>query len=128
LPIASAERGDQRRHISIPFYPTEALDGFEHAGGDPAQHHLPTPPALDVALHVTRATEQTLGGVRGGQRAAQSRGEIQRQDGEGFIEAFPEALGRTRMLGLPHRLPAAQRRSDHILTIHHGSKRFPSAR
>ena len=41
----------------------EAFDGFQYPRGDPAQHHLAAPPALDVALDVSGATEQALGGI-----------------------------------------------------------------
>jgi hypothetical protein len=48
LTITSAQGVDQRRHVSIPLQTTKALDGLKDARGDPAQHHLAAPPALDV--------------------------------------------------------------------------------
>ena len=75
--LADRVREARRRagHVSIPLQPTEAFDGFEDARGDPAQHHLPAAPALDVALHVSGAADETLGGVGRGQRALQARRE-----------------------------------------------------
>jgi hypothetical protein len=54
--------GDEHRHVSITLHAAEALDSLQNAGGDPPQHHLPAAPPLNVALHVSRATEETLGG------------------------------------------------------------------
>ena len=76
LSVACTQRSDEHRHVSISLHPTEALHGLQDAGGDPPQHHLPAAPALDVALHVTRTTEQTLRSVGGRQKsgAAAQRG------------------------------------------------------
>jgi hypothetical protein len=79
---------------------TESLHGFEDTGGDPAEHHLPSAPALHVPFDVPRAAEETLRRVGGGQRATQSGGEIEAQDGEGFFQAFPDARRGTGILGL----------------------------
>jgi hypothetical protein len=67
LLIAGAKDGDQSRHIPASCQPTEPFHGFEDTGRDPAQHHLPAAPPLHIPLHVTRATEQALGGIRRGQ-------------------------------------------------------------
>ena len=62
---ARTKRSDEPGHIGMPRQPPEAFDGFEHARGDPAQHHLPSAPALHIPLHVASTTQQTLGGVLG---------------------------------------------------------------
>lgn len=100
MPIASPEGRDEHRHVSIPFQSAETFHGFEDPSRDPPQHHLTTAPPLDVALHVTRAAEQTLRGVGGGQGPAKSRGEFQREHRERFVESFTHALGGTGILGL----------------------------
>src|SRR5215217_6985395 len=58
--IAGTKRGDESGHIGMTFQTTEAFDGFEHARGDPPQHHLPSTPALHIPLHVSSATQQAL--------------------------------------------------------------------
>jgi len=49
---------------AVAFQSTEALDGFEDAGGVPAYHYLPVAPALDAMLHMARAADETLGRIR----------------------------------------------------------------
>ena len=46
--VAGTKRGDESRHVGMPLQTPEALDGFEHACGDPSQHHLPATPALHL--------------------------------------------------------------------------------
>jgi hypothetical protein len=100
LPLRSrAERGDERRHASMSFQAAEVFHGFEDTGRDPVQHHLSAAPAPDVPLHMTCATEQTLGGVRRRQRAAQARREVQREDGQRLVETFADALRRAGIFG-----------------------------
>lgn len=106
LLIASTECGDEHRHVSLPLRSTEALDGLQDAGRDPAQHLPPAPP-LDFALHVTDATEKTLSGVGRGQGSAQTGREVQREDGERLVEPFAHALGRAgRRAGTKESKPA----------------------
>jgi len=100
LAVSCTERGNERRHASIPFQSTEAFDGFEDTGGDPPEHHLPSSPALDVALHVTRAAEETLRGVGGRQGSPQTSRQVQCEHRQRFVESFAHALGRAGMLGL----------------------------
>src|SRR5262249_6446871 len=98
LAVSCTERGDERRNVSIPFQATEAFDGFEDTGGDPPEHHLPSTPALDVALHVTGAAEETLCRVGGRQGSPQASRQVQREDGERLVESFADALGRAGMV------------------------------
>src|SRR3954453_19396385 len=42
------ERGAQLGQVQVAVDPAELLACFDHAGGAPAQRHLPVPPALDV--------------------------------------------------------------------------------
>src|SRR3954467_2156367 len=42
------ERGAQLRQVQVAVDAAELLAGLEHAGGAPAQRHLPVAPALDV--------------------------------------------------------------------------------
>ena len=93
------EGGDERRHIFTSFDPTEPLRGFEHAGGHPAEDHRPPTPAFHVGLQMARATEQTLDGVRGGERSLETFRQPQAQDGQSVVEAFADARGRTRVVG-----------------------------
>ena len=100
LTIARTKRGDEPGHVSISLQSSEALHGFEDARRHPPKHHLSAAPALDVALNVPRATEQTLRRVGGRQRAPQPDGQIEGEHGEGFLQAFTDALGGAGMLGV----------------------------
>ena len=48
--ISGAEGRDELRHIRMSLQAPEPFGCFEHTRGDPAQHHLAAPPALDVRL------------------------------------------------------------------------------
>jgi hypothetical protein len=65
--IACTKGGDESGHVGMTLQSPEAFDGFEHARSDLAQHHLTSTPALHIPLHVARATEQALGGIRRGE-------------------------------------------------------------
>ena len=98
--VTRPEGGDERRHILTSFDPAEPLRGFEHAGGHPPQHHRPTAPAFYIALHMARAAEQTLDGVRGGERSLEAFRQAQAEHGQRLVEAFSDARGRTRLVGV----------------------------
>ena len=51
-------------------------------------------------LHVARATEQTLSGIGRGERSLQARGELQREDGQRFLEPFTHTAGGAGILVL----------------------------
>jgi hypothetical protein len=107
LPIAGTECSDERRHVSISLQSTEAFDGLQDARRHPAQHHLSAAPALDVALHMTRATEETFGGVRRGQRSTQTRREVQqRHHVEGIERRTCQAASCAVVLATKRRLTA----------------------
>jgi hypothetical protein len=57
----------------------------------------PTAPPLDVPLHMARAADQTLDRVGRGERLTEAIGEAEREDGEGFVEAFTHAHRGTRI-------------------------------
>ena len=88
-----------RRAAAYPHVPSGAgtLCCFEHTRGDPAQHHLATPPALDVAFDVAGPADEALGGVGGGQRALETGSEAEREHGHGLFEPFPHTGRRARM-------------------------------
>jgi hypothetical protein len=100
LTVTRAQGGDQGRHVSISLQTTETLHGFEDAGGDPTKHHLSSAPAFDVSLHHACAANETLDGVSRRQRTTQARRQVQREDGERFLEAFADAFGGAGILGL----------------------------
>ena len=82
----------------MPLQTPEALDGLEHTCSDPSQHHLPATPALHIPLHVPGATQQTLGGIRGGEGSLEPRGELEGDDRQCFFEPFADAASGTRIL------------------------------
>jgi hypothetical protein len=56
----SVERSNQLRHLIMALDAAEGSFGVEHAGGGPAQHHLPVPPAGEVAVGGTRDGDHRL--------------------------------------------------------------------
>ena len=96
--IAGTKCRDESGHVGLPLQTPEALDGFEHARRDPAQHHLPATPALYIPLHVSGATQQTLGGIGRPQRSLEARREVEAEDRQRLGEPFVDAAGGTRML------------------------------
>ena len=73
---------------------------FEHPGGHPAQHHRPAAPAFHMALHMARSAEETLDGVRGGERSLETLRQTQAEHGQRLVEPFPHARGRTRVVSV----------------------------
>ena len=100
LLIARTQGRDQFRHFVVTFQATEAFDSFEDAGGDPAYHHLPVAPALDVPLHRTGATDETLCSIGRAQRSTQRRRQTKTDDRQRFIESFTQTFGGAGMIGL----------------------------
>src|SRR5262249_38901088 len=100
LLVTCTKSRDEHRHVSISLHASKALHCLQHTRRDPPQHHLSVAPAFDITLHVTRATDETLGGVRRRERAAQAGREFQREHGERLVEAFAHALGGAWILGL----------------------------
>ena len=96
--ISGAEGGDELRHIRASLQALEPRGGFEDAGGDPAQHHLATPPALHVAFDVAGPADEAFGGVGGGQRALETGREAEREHGHRLLEPFPHTGRRAGML------------------------------
>ena len=82
------------------FQATEAVDGFKDAGGDPAYHHLAVAPALDVPLHRTGATDETLCSIARAQWSTQRRRQTKTDDRQRFIESFTQTFGGAGMIGL----------------------------
>ena len=70
--ISGAEGRDEQRHIRMSLQAPEPFGCFEDTRGDPAQHHLATQPALDVAFDGAGSAAEALGGVGGGQRALET--------------------------------------------------------
>ena len=95
--ISGAEGRDELRHIRMSLQAPEPFGCFEHTRGDPAQHHLAAPPALDVAFDVAGPADEALGGVGGGQRALETGSETEREHGHGLFEPFPHTGRRARM-------------------------------
>ena len=52
-----------------------------------------------MPFHVTSTADQTLGRVGARERPPQAVGQIEPEHRERFVEAFPDALGRTGMIG-----------------------------
>ena len=96
--VAGTKRGDESRHVGMPLQTPEGLDGFEHACGDPSQHHLPATPALHLPLHVSGATQQTLGGIRCGEGSLEPRGELEGDDRQRLLAPFADTAGGARIL------------------------------
>ena len=108
--VARSEGRDEGRHIFAPFHPTEPLRRFEHPGGHPAQHHRPTAPTLHIPFHMAGAAEQTLNGIRGGERSLEALRQPQAEHGQGVVESFPHAGGCTRVVGSKRRARSCSRR------------------
>ena len=87
------EGGAQDGKLPVSLEPSEALGGFEHAGGDPAQRHLRVPPALHVARDASDRAHHVLGDVGAGERAAQLGRQLQPNDGEDFVDPLQDAGG-----------------------------------
>ncbi len=56
----AVEGGPQSGQVQVAVDAAELLAGFDHAGGAPAQRHLPVPPAFDVAGVVTADRDHRL--------------------------------------------------------------------
>ena len=101
--ISGAEGRDELRHIRMSLQAPEPFGCFEHTRGDPAQHHLAAPPALDVAFDVAGPADEALGGVGGGQRALETGSEAEREHGRcggrGHPRLHPEAGSRREETG-----------------------------
>ena len=88
-----------RAYLDI-LAPGEPLRRFAHPGGHPAQHHRPAAPAFHRALHVARSAEETLDGVRGGERSLETLRQTQAEHGQRLVEPLPR--GRTRVVEMLH--------------------------
>ncbi|CCG02442.1 Putative helicase (fragment) [Blastococcus saxobsidens DD2] len=91
------ERGAQLRQVQVAVDPAELLAGLDHAGGAPAQGHLPVPPALDVAGVITTDGDHRLDRVGRAQRAGQRGRHPQAQHGQRLVQAFAQAGSRARV-------------------------------
>ena len=69
-------------------------------GGHPAQHHRSAAPAFHMPLHMARTAEQTLDGVRGGERSLETLRQTHAEHGQRLVEPFPHARGRTRVVSV----------------------------
>src|SRR5439155_5164860 len=81
-----------------PSQTPKSFRGLEHSSGNPTHGHRAVAPAFDVVLHVARSTHETLDRIRRGQRETKSFREAEAEDGQRFIEPFPNALRSTRPL------------------------------
>src|SRR4051794_29522476 len=89
------ERGAQLGQVQVTVDPTELLAGLDHAGGAPAQRHLPVAPALDVGRVGPADGDHALDRVGRAQGAGQRRRHFQAQHGEGLGESLAQAASRT---------------------------------
>ena len=97
--ISGAECRDQLRHSSMSLQVPEPRGSVaDDAGGDSAQHHLATPPALHVAFDVAGPADEALGGVGRGQRALKTRRAATRQHGHRLLKPFAHTGRRAGML------------------------------
>ena len=53
-----------------------------------------------MALHVARSAEETLDGVRGGERSLETLRQTHAEHGQRLVEPFPHARGRTRVVSV----------------------------
>ena len=96
-----ARRAATRAGISLhPFTRRNPFAASRTPAAHPAQHHRPPLPAFHVALYMARATEQTLDGVRRGERSLETFRQPQAEHGQGVVESFADARGRTRVVGV----------------------------
>ena len=75
----------------------ELFAGLDHAGGAPAQRHLPVAPAFDVGGVLAAHGDHRLDAVRRAQRTRQRGRHTQAQHGERLVEALTQAGRRTGM-------------------------------
>jgi hypothetical protein len=100
LLIASAKAGQELRHILVAFQSAEGLHRFENGGGGPSQRHLASAPPFDVPLYMPRAADQAFDRIGRRERLPEAIRQAEREDGEGFVEAFTHARGGTGILVL----------------------------
>jgi hypothetical protein len=65
------QRGAQRPQVQVAVDTAELLARLDHAGGAPAQRHLPIAPALDVRAAIT--TNADLDSMALGERGVRAR-------------------------------------------------------
>src|SRR4029453_2485963 len=78
IPLGGCDSSDglvegdaQRRQVQMAIDAAELLGCLAHAGGDPAQHHLPVLPAPDVDGMVAADLDHRLDGVGAAQRSSE---------------------------------------------------------
>ena len=77
--------------------------GVEHAGGGPAQHHLPVAPAGEVTVRGSGDGDHRFDRVGAGQRLRGGAGDAEAGDGEQLRQTLPQGGGRAGVLALQRR-------------------------
>ena len=90
MPLQS---GAQAGQVEVSVDTAELLAGFDHAGGAPAQCHLPIAPAFDVARVVSADRDHRLHCVRAAQGPGQGGRHPESEHGQGFGHPLTEAGG-----------------------------------
>jgi len=98
----------QGAHLAAATQLAHARGRVADRAGHPAQHHLAIAPTLDVATVVRHRAVQVLDRVGRAQRAVQRAGDAQRLGRQRLFQAFAQAGGGARMLGLQGRRQAAE--------------------
>ena len=79
--------------MEVAVDPAELLAGFDHAGGAPAQRHLPVAPVFDVAGVVAADGDHRLDRVGGAQGPGEGGWYAEAEHGQGFGHSFAQAGG-----------------------------------
>src|SRR5215204_6880920 len=89
----SLEGGDELGHLLVTLDAAEGSFGVEHAGGGPAQHHLPVAPTGYVAVGGSGDGDHRLDGVAGSEGPGEASVEAQSGDGKHLLQPFTQRRG-----------------------------------
>ena len=92
--------GLEHRQMLVGLEAPEALLGFQHARGSPAQSHLCIPPALHIPANLANDAVHALDDVGAGQRTAQIRRQAKPVHGQDLIQTLEDRLRDARGLTL----------------------------
>lgn len=89
----SVESSNELGHLFVALDASEGSFGVEHAGGGPAQHHLPVAPAGDVAVGGPGDRDHRVDRVAGGEGLGEPAVDAESGDGEHLFQAFAQRRG-----------------------------------
>src|SRR5438093_13181782 len=91
--VVAFDRDDEGGEVAVADDLPNLPFGFEHAGGGPAQRHLPRGPALHVALGAPDDLDHRLARVRALERALQVAVDAEPSERERLLHPFAQRAG-----------------------------------